>query len=329
MKSKFLLLIFCGTIISTFFACKNGKKNKTLLPGVTGKSGEIIVVIDKSLQESVLGKTLREILLSEYPMLPQPEPMFSPSFIPYHAFSKLFEVHRNIIFVKTSSEHTKMLREQDLWASPQTVLTIVGKSSDSIANYVLQHKQKLLHTFENAELQRNLTNIKRYENMNLRKLVRDKFDVELYFPNGYKIARKAQDFLWISYETEKTSQGIFIYRYSFTHKTLPKPETIIRLRNEFLKQYVPGTLKNTYMTTVHDILPTTSLHKIGSTPILQLRSLWDVEGDFMGGPFVSYTLLDTVKQECLVLEAYVYAPNAEKRTLMRQTDAVLKTLDLK
>ncbi|MGL4363587.1 MAG: DUF4837 family protein [Bacteroidales bacterium] len=327
---KRLAIPFFIFLLSLAYACKDGARGKTLLPGVTGKSGEIIVVIDKALQESAVGEQLKEVLLTEYPMLPQSEPMFSPSFIPYTAFSNLFEVHRNIILVKISEEYKKcqILRQQDVWASPQTVINIVGNSVDSLTHYIAQHKNKLIHSFETAELQRNLSNIKRYEETELRALVKESFSINLYFPKGYKVRGKAKDFLWISYETEKTSQGIFIYQYPFSHQSLPNPKTIIKYRNAFLKQYVPGTLKGSYMTTVADINPSASLHKISTQAMLQLRSLWEVEGDFMGGPFVSYTLLDTAQQQCLVLEAYVYAPNAEKRTLMRQTDAVLKTLEL-
>ncbi|MDR2938568.1 MAG: DUF4837 family protein, partial [Prevotellaceae bacterium] len=215
MKAKLpLLLLFAALLFSN--ACKDGARGKTLLPGVTGKSGEIIMVVDKNVENSALGQVMLGALRQDYPMLPQVEPQFSVHPIPYTAFSDLFKSHRNIILVKISPEfsETKMLRQNDIWASPQTVLNVVGSNSDSMAAYVKKYEHLLTATFENAELARNVANIKKYEEVNLRDKIQKKFGVNLYFPRGYTLRREADDFLWISYETESTSQGIFVYSYS-------------------------------------------------------------------------------------------------------------------
>ena len=54
-----------------------------------------------------------------------------------------------------------------------------------------------------------------------------------------------------------------------------------------------------------------------------------MEGDAMGGPFISHTLDDSIRHRVITVEGFVYAPEMKKRNLMRQLEAVLYTLKVK
>ena len=54
-----------------------------------------------------------------------------------------------------------------------------------------------------------------------------------------------------------------------------------------------------------------------------MRGFWDVEGDFMGGPFVSYTTVDTATDRVFTLDCYVYSPKLPKRNYMREVEHLL------
>jgi hypothetical protein len=56
---------------------------------------------------------------------------------------------------------------------------------------------------------------------------------------------------------------------------------------------------------------------------IEVRGLWHVEGDFMGGPFLSYTFTDPRTNQIVTLYAYVYHPNKKKRDLLRQLESIL------
>ena len=43
------------------------------------------------------------------------------------------------------------------------------------------------------------------------------------------------------------------------------------------------------------------------------RGLWEVENDYMGGPFVCHTYLDKEQKNVIVMEGFVYAPKFDKR----------------
>ena len=59
---------------------------------------------------------------------------------------------------------------------------------------------------------------------------------------------------------------------------------------------------------------------------VETRGLWELENDFMGGPFVNYTLVDEKRNKVITLDGYVYAPNAPKRDLMIQMEALIYSL---
>ena len=58
------------------------------------------------------------------------------------------------------------------------------------------------------------------------------------------------------------------------------------------------------------------------------RGLWEMEGDAMGGPFVSHSIVDSSRRRIIVAEGFVYAPGMKKRNLLRQLEASLYTLKL-
>jgi hypothetical protein len=47
----------------------------------------------------------------------------------------------------------------------------------------------------------------------------------------------------------------------------------------------------------------------------------------MGGPFVSYTLVDKKNNMVIALDGYVYAPNKNKADLLRQVQSILLSFE--
>ena len=53
-----------------------------------------------------------------------------------------------------------------------------------------------------------------------------------------------------------------------------------------------------------------------------------MEGDMMGGPFVSVARLDERNNRVVVAEGFVYAPETNKRNYIRRMEASMYTLRL-
>lgn len=71
----------------------------------------------------------------------------------------------------------------------------------------------------------------------------------VHFPVGYNLKKVTDDFIWIADEKQYSTQGVFIYKYPATDEDPFSEENIIARRNVFLKEYVPATAENSYMTT--------------------------------------------------------------------------------
>lgn len=55
----------------------------------------------------------------------------------------------------------------------------------------------------------------------------------------------------------------------------------------------------------------------------EIRGLWSVTEDFMGGPFISTSRVDSERARIVTVEGFVYYPNNEKRKYMRWFEALL------
>ena len=79
MKTLKTILILTFAAFMAISCNQNGdqENKKRYMPNVTGKPGEVLLVLDKSEWETELGTTLRETLAEDYPYLPQREPMFN------------------------------------------------------------------------------------------------------------------------------------------------------------------------------------------------------------------------------------------------------------
>ena len=262
-------------------------------------------------------------------MLNQNEPMFNVLRITAGDFKNLLVQHRNILKVVVSQKATRaaIVAQYDVEAAPQIVLTLQGPTQESMLEYLAENGEALLQVLEMAERDRTVASAKQQGAKELEKLILDKFGVNIALQSGYRLRAESEDFLWISNEYPAASQGFFIYTHPFNGKASITTEALVKARNEFAKR-IPGPSDGSYMTTVKrlpnveddgyvDFLPQRKVVKINGREWIELRGFWEVKGDFMGGPFVSYTTLDERTGELFTLDCYVYSPKYGKRNFLR------------
>lgn len=321
---KILLPLIFGAIV---YSCSEAPQ---LMPTISGKAGEVVVVINKGQWESDPGIALRSLLGQDQPFLPQREPMFTLINIPANAFTDIFKSHRNIIMVNISPElkEKKIVYQINVWAAPQLVITISAPNAQEAAEEINSQQDKLLASLEQAERDRNIQNARKYEDRSLRNLVTDMFGGSLYFPKGYSLRKKTDNFVWISYETTYTNQGIFVYKFPFKDSSDFTLDSILSKRNMFMKEFVPGPVENTYMTTSYiNTPPALRWVEYKNRKFAEVKGLWEVQNDYMGGPFADHVFLDKAHKNVIIIEAFVYAPRYPKRNYMRQVESLLYSFE--
>ncbi len=314
------------------FAATSCKDDGTIVKqNVGGKAGEIIIVANKAEWESEPGNELRNILAAQYPYLPQSEPSYTLINIPHKSFTSLFEYHRNILILKVDQNlEAKYTAQEDVWAAPQTVILITAPTKEEAAKVIAENAERMFNTINQAERNRIMRNSKKYEDEGLRHLVAEKFGGSPYFPEGYLLRKQTDNFVWISYETTYINLGVFVYRIPYKDESSLKLENLMAATAEVMKDNVPGMVDNSYMTISSEITPGLSVMKYKNHNFMEMRGLWEVQNDFMGGPFVIHVFHDKNNPgELIVVEGFVYAPRYDKRDYIRQVESILYSFDWK
>ena len=313
------------------FAASCNDSSELVKQNVGGKAGEIIIVANKAEWESEPGSELRSILATPYPYLPQSEPSYTLINIPHKSFTSLFEYHRNILILKVDPELKAEFRAvEDVWAAPQTVIMITAPTKEEATKVIADNAEQLFNIINQAERNRIMRNSKRYEDVALRNFVADKFGGSPYFPKGYSLKKQTDNFVWISYETTYINLGIFVYRIPYKDETSVQLEGLMAATNDIMQENVPGMVDNSYMTISSEILPGLEVMKYKNRNFVEMRGLWEVKNDFMGGPFVIHAFYDKNNpKDIIVVEGFVYAPRYDKRDYIRQVESILYSFDWK
>ena len=314
----------------TVISCSESKRRQALLPNISGKAGEVIVVIDKGQWEGAVGTVLRDTLACDYPYLPQREPLFTLINVAPVGFTQMFQLHRNIVIVNIKPDVTEpgIIYRNDVWARPQCVIRINAADADTAIQLIKDDSKKIVATLEQAERDRVIANAKKYEELSLAPEVAKMAGGSPHFPSGYKLKKKTDDFIWIEYNPQYVTQGILIYKYPVVEgEQMMDLDNILENSNEMLKKNVPGMFDNTYMTTSSIVRPSIEYKRFKGLDFAEIRGLWEVQNDFMGGPFVSHAFYSQDGKDVIVLQAFVYAPKYDKRHYLKQVESFLYSFE--
>lgn len=316
MKQSIIFLF----ISILMYSC--GSKSE-LLPNSGGKPGEVIVVIEKQVWNGEVGNALKKALMQDYPALPQDEPTFSLYPIPLQNFNDIFQSNRNIIKISfnPNSDSTIIRKAYNRWAKPQLIIELVAKDIKVMSKLIQKNSSQLKEIILNEERNRLKQVYIKFREKKLIKPV-NKFGIDLIIPNGYKLNLDTTNFMWISFETPYMSQGLFLYSVPYNDTSIFNQTKVLAIRDSVLKKYIPGPLQGTYMTTEYNYPLLENRFALNGKFCYEIRGLWRIENDFMGGPFVN--IANVVNNNKIVfVEGYVYAPKEDKKTYIWQMEAIL------
>ncbi|MBR0393898.1 MAG: DUF4837 family protein [Alistipes sp.] len=335
---KSISALICMLLIAT--GCDSFNSLSRNNKATQGSPYELLVVCNNTEWEGKVGEALRSLLEQPVPMLNQNEPMFNVLRITAGDFKNLLVQHRNILKVVVSQKATRaaIVAQYDVEAAPQIVLTLQGPTQESMLEYLAENGEALLQVLEMAERDRTVRYAEKYANHTLSKIIKEVVGVDFRVPKGYVLRAQSENFVWASHEYPTASQGFFIYSYPYKSKGSLSVEYLVAMRNKFAKR-IPGPSDGSYMITVEEIPDADGVH---STPLMpeyrvleiegrkwiELRGFWDVENDFMGGPFVSYTTIDAASGNIVTLDCYVHSPKYGKRNFLRPLEHLVHLIKI-
>ncbi len=325
-RSIFIVSVFILT--GLIQSCQT--EQKALLPNPSGSPGEVLLVINKANWESDLGKYFNEIMSQPFEVLPQYEPRYDIVNIPSAALNSLFKSHRNIIITKIASQYKEpsIIVQKDTWAKHQLLVNVAGPTESEVLAYLKENSGKLMDLLDQAERNRTVANYKKNRAKGIDAQLRQNHNLGISVPAGYHLNTDTTNFIWLSHEIADLIQGVIIYYYDYTDPNTFTPEFLMNKRNEFTKKFVSGPSKNSYMI-IEDMVSVKVTEMLrDSLYTVELRGLWKLENAFMGGPFISYTMLDEKRNRVVTIDGFIHAPSLNKRNYVRELEAILYTFDI-
>jgi hypothetical protein len=332
MKIKIIGVFIISVVCLLFAACNDNAETKQvqrslLFPVSSGNPYEVMVVAEDSIWDGYAGRALNDVLNKPLKGLPQEESTFHVSRVSPKHYTRITNLFRNIIIIKTGKEYTqsKFRLERDVHSSPQIVMTIQGPSSADVSMYITEHTKFIINFFSDEEINRAAREFHDEHNIKFADKVKEMFDCELFIPVDIKKMKIGDDFIWASNDALSGLQNIVVYSYPYVTEKVFRKGVYIALRDSFMKRNIPGAKPNQYMATDKDHVEVRDISVRGEYA-QEARGLWHMENDAMGGPFVAHSVVDTINNRVIVVEGFVYAPEKMKRSMIRRLEAALYTL---
>lgn len=337
MKRIFFLVVLA--FLST--SCKTGDNEQTQKRGSSGGTLELLIVANPDVYYGQTKALVDSLFGSPQKCLPQPESMFSIVNIPVSSYKNtdMFRTHRNIVILDVNAENPdKVYMHIDDYAAPQVVFDFAVKDETSLQAHLLKYEKVMLRELYAAEHRRMFKIFNGMKAFDLNNEIKEKFGFSLTFPEEYHIAKTADDFAWVRKETKDFGIGVLVDVMSYESKDAFDEQKILDRLDTIMKRYVPGSAPNSYMgierRRAEDgeylaSIITSQVQFDSSDYASETRGCWRTYGDFMGGPFVTYTVLSPSKKKVIMLAGYVFCPRnkpTSKRDLLMQVESICRTL---
>ena len=296
----------------------------------SGKTCEVLVAADKGYYEGSTKAIIDSIFRAPQEGLPQPEPRFDVVNIPVSSLhnTQMFRAHRNIVICDVKAGNPdKFYIHHNQWAEPQTVIDIAAASEKSLCEMLRKHSSRILEEIYKDEYRRMAKAFDKDCNYELVKRVQDKYGFTLSLPKEFSWAKEDGDFMWLRKETKDFGLGILVNVMPYRDEKQFDTMKIYNRLDTMMKREVPGPAEGSYMATERRVaLEGRVVDLDGAKYCVETRGLWRLFGDFMGGPFVSYSILSPDGKQVVELTGYVYCPRFNKRDYLMQVDGICRSI---
>ena len=330
---KFFIYAAIATI-TLLASCSQKEENtstttfkKKYLPPSSGTHAEMVIVCADDLWQGKVGEEILNVFGEEQYGLPQAEGIFSLNRVKPEGFQGLLERAKSLVFIEIG-DSTFVKSQADVWASPQVVTTLVAPSKNELIHLLKKNHQQLVTIYHKADLGvvrgRMKGNVYKSLPKGLKKMGIKKMSLQ----EGFVNTLDKDDIQIFRQDTRKTTQFFLVYKRPITEESLAGTD-IVAARDTIGKYYFQGQADNSYFATEKLFPPKQFTTQIDGQFAIETRGLWKAENDFMGGPFISYSIYNDDLNEILTFEGIVYGPDAKKRDIILEMEAMMTSVKFK
>ena len=294
-----ILGAFCLLIMESLFLtnCSIGGKRvpDRDLPTSTGQPYEIL------LEGDTLG-IVKDMLTENVDILPQPEPMCDVISVKRGKVRGSYLLMRTRVILNIGKPFSiKVSHDEN--ATPQTIFRIHAASVQELRDS-LQSRARLLQALIYDVEQKHLAAVIK-QNPEKQKLVQKLFGIDIKIPAQLDASKEAKDFLWLSNNATRGMQNLIFLRVNARYEK--------KAIDSMLRKNMVGETDNMYMQLSYPKMLYNNL----------TQGLWEMKGDAMGGPYRMGRV--PIDEDAIYIIGFAYAPEMNKRNLMKQLEAVMST----
>lgn len=322
--------VFTCAALLLLFACDGGTKKQdgTAKGRSTSQPYELLVVCNKEWLKTDAATALKSIIDADVPCLPQREPQFRTTKIEPANFTKSFMFYANILTADINPKYEKAECgvARDVYARPQLLISLTAPDQASFDQLCATYRDRILQLFNEAELAREEGFLQKRFSGIVQRNAQQLFGCDIQVPEAINAVKVGKDFLWASSEGQTEQYlNVCLYSVPYTSPQQLTQEAFVQRRDSVMKVNIQGEHVGQYMETEKRVIQSRNIIVKGRT-VQEVRGLWAMHGDAMGGPYISLVQVDSVRNRLLISEGFVYAPDKQKRNYIRQLEAALRTL---
>lgn len=327
MKRILLVAIAAALVL---VSCHSRENEALMKKSSSGKTCEILLAADDNVYYGEMKALIDSVFRSPQDGLPQGEPRFDMVRVTIAKLNTthMFRMHRNIVTCQIDQNNDdKVYIALDQYASPQVVINIAAKSDTSFMRLLRQYEQRILSAIYDAEHRRMANAFYNQRNVELMNRFKDKFGFGMTFSDEFRWATEDADFAWIRKETKDFGLSVLVSTMPYRSQDQFETAKIDNRLDTMMRRHVPGPAEGSYMGTERRVeLQHRRVEYPGSSYCIETRGLWRTFGDFMGGPFVAYTILSPDNKQIVEVVGFVYCPRFDKRDYLMQVEGICNSI---
>jgi len=313
-------------------------ENRGELKAYLGDFGDVLVVIDRDLWEGDFGDSIKILFTDYVPAIMPAQGQFDLEFSAPENFKGSAKRFRNVLHIdigdKLNNQEPTITTSKSEHALDQIVVYAKAKTEEDMLTLLSKRYKDIINRVNDEEMGRKQKLLSFRQDSSVLETIERKKGYAIIVPSSYKVLVDSGNVLWVNKvssvrqdDLEKyTVRDIVISTYDYESEDMLTLENILIKKNEVLRSITFDDSDNTFIRHQEKHDPTVRIISGGNDYKMEIRSLWTKEGAFQGGPSIRYIQLDYDNRRIIHADARVYAPGNYKRELIRELEAIIKSI---
>lgn len=348
LKWTFFFVIF-------LLSCQSLDQRMAVKHNALGKTNEITVVSDASLWEGPLRDSIEYYFSSAYPVMPQPEPMFDLrhfSVAQLEADVLRRELRTYLVVADLNDDESpaaqmtkKAIGEEavrackegsgsgshlarDRWAQDQLIFFLYGFGPEKLSEAIRDKYSAMATRIREHDLKQ--VDAATYLNGINGPLI-DTLTLQLgtgwKIPGDFKLATSKDGIFWLRSEHPESSHNLIFTRVDYQDESQLSEGYIREFRDSICRRVVRTRTPGSVMYINDKDLPLLYYETtIGQQYTREMRGVWEMTDDYMGGPFITYLIVSPDQRSLYFIDAWLFAPGKEKRDYMQRLEHIVSSI---